>query len=329
MSLSVNARGNTGSSYDQGQLIDQWTDRIEIMGYNVANMLGGNRTAIGYNFARESVVSAPYLNNQNLFVPVVGEYHSIYPNCCCSAVRSVPMPASQGNSTDSVYIDVSWIQIVAIIDSSFDGGTFYANRHIQIQPFQQQEIRNFDAQHKRTKVKYARTSGPSNPVNLPPPNPTLAGLWPPYRIADLRVPRTCFSIKIIQYEDVKGETPGDDFNGFTDPNTHLPVYNNDDWLGFFPNTLLYLGRMVSYEGIPIARVEYNFLTNERGWNKFLAVYTQQNGYVPPDLNDLPDNVTDPATTVAALQNINGVGAFDMLNSVSFNDSLPFISQAEF
>jgi hypothetical protein len=176
------------------------------------------------------------------------------------------------------------------------------------------DVRNFDKNGKRTRVFYK--------INNPDPR------FPPYKIADIRVPRVMFHLQITQYQNITeiGANIGDLVrSGSSDPFgggavNPLPWYNTSEWNGVQANTLLYIGGMIHYEGIPIVRHTYDFLTNDRGWNKFAAIYTQQNNFVPKELADLPGNYLDPSQGADQFQDLNGIGVFDMLTGVDFGSA---------
>lgn len=307
---SFNCRG-TGGSFNAEVLFSTWVDRVKIMGLPVSDYLSGDRTQIAENFLAESFSQTP-----DSAIPGIGDPHPIYQRTFCQSVRIVPMPTDADKAPDGVYADVTWIQ-----GNTNDSGK--PVRAVYTSPYQIQEIRNFDNMGKRTKVFYQITN----------PDPR----FPPYRIADVRVPRTMYGIKIVQYEEVTDGSIGS-FCGFNDDISStlgasfldkLPIYNTVLWNGFPANVLAHTGGILHYEGIPLARREYDFLTNDRGWNKYIGVYTQQNGYVPKDLDDLNAMTLDPAHGASDIPAQNGIGVFDMLSSQDFNQLLPLIASERF
>lgn len=307
--LSVNCRG-VGGSYDVEPLLRTWTDRIKIMGIDVGAMLNDNpRDELGPNLLHEAgKLSA---------VPSVGDKHpsSLYPDCCCSHIRITPFQTTDAEATDAVYVDVSWIQARNYPATLNGDGQSHRVRTIIFTPYQEQEIRNFDAYDMHTLVKYDPTNPKLKKMNVP-------------KIADIRVSRTMYHMRITQFEDISNDDPGADFNQLlnsVDGGIRLPAYNTNDWMGFPSRTLAFNGRMVNYEGLPIARCEYNFTTNDRGYDKYISVYTRRDGYVEQDIvKTLPDGITDPSRPYSEFQDINGIGVFDMLDNFDFASFFPQI-----
>jgi hypothetical protein len=313
--FAVKSKTVTGTSLRVSPLTYEWTDRITFTEVPItalvdASELGANDDgSIGRNVLLELFAASDE-------IPDVSNYHSSYPDCCCSGVIVVPQSVSKGDApTSDFLVDVSWLMIRRIHGFTPDK---QIARTVAVVPFQSQEIRNFDNQGKRTRVYYN-----ANTNNL-----TVQQLFPPYRIADIRCPRVMYSLRITQYEDVgpKGEAGfkniGDlcEFTKITQLFNSvfgLPMYNKNEWNNYPANTLLYLGADTDVQGLPIAKRTYEFLINDRGWNKFLSVYTQQNGYVPKELNDLPLSAIDPATAADAITQ-NGIGVFDMLTPADFS-----------
>lgn len=305
---TVNCRTVAGS-FEVSQLYLRWTDRITIVGEDVSLLLtSGDSTEVAGNFMREVFIEAPE-------IPDVGDMHPVYPDCCCESVNVVPARGTT-DSANGVQADVAWIAVRKNPNNKIVHAIHFDN-------FQQQEIRNFDINGIKTGVYYNAGSAVAA---------AASGLFPPYRIADIRVPRTMHGMRVTQYENLTGVSPGElaefrqEESIFGNVRRRLPIYNTNAFLGFPKNTLLYLGRRVEYRGIPIARVEYSFLTNDRGWNKYTAVYTQQNGYVPKELDDLPSSVWNPSTDAPpnpqanqiGSSTLNGIGIFDMLDSADFS-----------
>jgi hypothetical protein len=297
--LSMNCRG-IGGSLNAQPLFYTFEDRVELMALDVDGLIGTDRTRIGGNLLVEA-----YNTNDNL--PDIGDMHGIYHDCCCADVRVTPKPADSGYGPDGAIATVTWLQ--ARNDQHGNRA-----RSVHTSPYQLQEIRNFDKNGKRTRVFYK--------INNPDPR------FPPYKIADIRVPRVMFHLQITQYQNITeiGANIGDLVrSGSSDPFgggavNPLPWYNTSEWNGVQANTLLYIGGMIHYEGIPIVRHTYDFLTNDRGWNKFAAIYTQQNNFVPKELADLPGNYLDPSQGADQFQDLNGIGVFDMLTGVDFGSA---------
>lgn len=301
-------------SLEVAPLYSRWVDRVTIVGEVVSEFVTGSSTSISENFLREMYLSSPE-------IPTVGGMHPVYADCCCESVNVIPARGST-DSPNGIQADVVWFAI----RKDAEGNIIHT---VQQDNFQQQEIRNFDKNGTKTAVFYNAGAAVAA---------AASGLFPPYRIADIRVPRTMHGMRLVQYENVSGLSPAD-FAQVTGPvfPPKLPCYNKYPYLDYHKNRLLYLGRRIDYQGIPIARVEYDFLINDRGWNKYSAVYTQQNGYVPKDLTDLPMNVWQSATPAPDNPQanvidgvvLNGIGIFDMLDDADFADILPNIFQASF
>src|SRR4051812_25373786 len=90
MSFLINFPG-VGGSYDADALLRTWIDRIKIMGIDTDAVLGADSTVIDNNLLVE--VGAAFTQ-----IPSVSDPHPTYENTCCSHVRIVPMPASDGES---------------------------------------------------------------------------------------------------------------------------------------------------------------------------------------------------------------------------------------
>jgi hypothetical protein len=296
MAQVINAR-TVGNSIVVSPLALEWTDRMTITGCDTS-ILPADKTKIDVNFLRE-------IWNNVTEVPDSGDMHPVYPDCCVTSVEVRPAPGNMGDSPDSVQIDVRWLK--ARNDSA-------GNRRwiAQIDQYQTQEIRNFDIGGNKTEVKYSIDVALLDRKKFPP------------RVADIRVPRTMYAFKIIQYENVADKSLANYCNFIlgTSPDdvVKLPAYNINDWMGFPANTVIFLGSRTDYQGIPIAKREYSFMTNDRGWNKFIAVYQQKDGFVPSEIQELPVEARYPETDPGDVTR-NGIGCFDMLDGFDFADIL--------
>jgi hypothetical protein len=301
MATVTNARTVAGSLVVTALTLE-WIDRLTITGIDTA-FLPTDKTKIDKNFLGEAY-------NLQTAIPAQGDMHPIYTDTCCSNVEVRPAQGNQ-DSPDSVQVDVRWLRI----RKDKDG---FAKHTVAVDQYQSNEIRNFDKNGQTTKVKYTFDSKDEDRRK-----------FPPERIADIRVPRTMFAVRISQYEIVTGKWIAnlcqfrqDDIDVFK-----LPMYNSEEWMGFPSCTLLYLGSRIDYQGIPIARRDYSFLTNDRGFNKFIAVYQQKDGYVPPEIKDLPKEALDPKTFAVDIV-ANGIGCFDMLDDSDFEETLPNIHNVQ-
>lgn len=309
----VNCRTVAGS-FEASSLYTRWVDRVTIVGETVSDFVTGPDTDINENFLREVYLAAPE-------IPAIGDMHPVYKDCCCESVNVIPARGST-DSPNGIQADVGWLAIRTDAQRNII-------HSIQQDNFQQQEIRNFDKNGIKTGVYYNAGAAVAA---------AASGLFPPYRIADIRVPRTMHGMRLVQYENVAGLYPSD-FAQVTGPvfAPKLPCYNKYPFLEYQKNRLLFLGRRIDYQGIPIARVEYDFIINDRGWNKYSAVYTQQNGYVPKDLNNLPTSVWDSATPAPNNPQaneidgvvLNGIGIFDMLDDADFTEIMPSVAEVSF
>lgn len=291
-----------GGSVNGGPLLTTWTDEVTIPHFDSGvtydpSTLGNNFLVDAYKLIATNVIPAP------------GDSHPVYQNTFCANVRGDPLPGSHGPSPVGAKFHIDWMVATGMLTGTFP-------RHdLSIEPYQLQEIRNFDRTNKLTKVTYAI------------PNLNLTMFFPPYRIADIRVPRTMHCVTITQYEDITGKTAWDLTDAATmDQNKSQPFYNSDQWYGFPPHWALWIGTNTQSAGLPLARRSHKFLINDRGWNKFISVYTQQNGYVPRDLPEMSSDNTDPSfTPTPGTQAQNGIGVFNMLDENSFDQAFPQIN----
>lgn len=325
----VNCRTVSGSM-NVGPLLTTWTDCITIPEFVPSpGIAGTDASTIGNSFLVDAFAQLQGI------IPANGDEHPVYAGAFCSNIRIDPKAGNQGPSPVGLTVMVDWMGPTNI-QGTFQSGsgtvTNPTNHALAVMPYQIQEIRNFDKDGKATAVW----------LQIGQINPTAPG-YGPYRIADIRVMRTMHHVRISQYEDITGDNP----YVLTGSNyvAAQPFYNTDTWYGFPPNWLLFLGATVDDNGLNIARIDYSFMVNNRGWNKFIAVSVQQNGYVVKELNNLPVSVL-LAETAAPLNDgstngapappgwnkanvidgvpINGVGIFDMLQSTAFADAFPKI-----
>lgn len=305
-SLPVPVKCNTvGGSMNAGPLLTTWTDEVTIPHFESG--VTYDPSAIGNNFYVDT-----YTLVADTIVPAPGSAHPVYQHTYCSNVRGDPLPGTTGPSPVGAKFLVDWMVPTGLLTTS------YAKHELSVDPYQLQEVRNFDRSLRKTAVLYAI------------PNLNLTMYFPPYRIADIRVPRTMHCLTITQYEDINQKSAADLCQAFDAPidsqSTKQPFFNDNEWYGFPPNWLLWIGTHTNSGGLPIARRTYKFLVNDRGWNKFIAVYTQQNGYVPRDLPELDQKWLNPAQApTSGTQEQNGIGVFNMLDENDFENAFPLIN----
>lgn len=326
-----------GGSLTIGPLVTTWTDVVTIPEFvSSPTFVNADASVIGDSFLMEAWAQLP-----STILPKVGDPHPVWLTTYCSNVRGDPAPGKNdgGVSPVGVRFYVDWIRPTTQVRAgSVDNAL--PRHQLSVTPYQVQEIRNFDKNSKTTGVVYYSGSALSGELVS-----ELRKFFPPFRIADIRVPRTLYHLRITQYEDVNNVSAGDLTQSFEAPvdgvSTKQPFYNDEQWYGFPANYLLFIGKTVDNGGIPIARVTYDYLVNDRGWNKFIAVYLQKNGYVPYDLKNLPPIFLQAATeappneggdsglfgkhgNIAGSTTMNGIGVFDMLDSNDFNLAFPKI-----
>lgn len=274
-------------------MLVEWTDQLVFSGLDKNAMPAGNGNIIGNSILYEAYDS---INE----IPAYGDPHPVYPDTVCMGVEVEPQRGTPELSPDSLTVNVSWLRVRSKNGEVPCIGT--------IDQYQMQEISNFDINGAKTKVIYKVDT------------PGLDPLFPGYRIADIRIPRSMFSLKVTQYENVKGQNFAimSNLGAERSQTARMPFYNLNEYKGYPANTLLYLGNRFEFNGTFIGRRDYQFLTNDRGWNKFVAVYTQQNGYVPKDLGERPDEVLDPSVDAVDVPKQDGLGVFDMLEAIDFD-----------
>ena len=303
-----------GGELNVQPLYRTWTDVGVVADIDKALLVGTSSLIWDKNFMVEFA--------DNFDVPVYpGLPHPIYKDCCCTSVQIIPMETDQNRpSSCTVKIIPTWFQ--ARNDSNG-----VRCREVRIASYEQTEIRNYDVKGKQTKVSYQLNSTLSE---------AETNLFPTGRITDVRCPRVFWAIKVIQYENISTFQMGDMVIGATTiPSLdggsvlfQMPFINSKPWAGFPANVLMFTGTVTEENGFPIAKREYNFLYNDRGW-KYLSVYTQANGYVPKDVAELPVDINDPAKKASDYTPINGIGIFDMHPFIDFNDSFPQIGTSNF
>lgn len=322
-----------GGSVNVGPLLTTWTDEITVPEFVPSPRYTSgfqSSTSIGNNFMVDAFDQLP-----TTIAPNIGDPHPAYPSTFCANVRLDPLSGSNGPSPVGITLLVDWMQATTV-QSTAGSSQIFPRHQLTVTPYQIQEVRNFDKNGRSTGVVYM------NPAAIPIPAPLVF----PWRIASVRVMRTMQNIRITQYEDVSGESAydlmGTDLNEIDAIGVKVPFYNNDSWYGFPPFTLLYLGTSTDDGALPLARTTYDFLYNERGWNKFINVYTSADGYVPPGVDNLPlaftasgtpspPNVGSDPTLPTSLhgntlagKTYNGIGVFDMYDDVAFADAFDTI-----
>lgn len=323
---NMNIRVAAGS-YDIGSLLTTWVDVVHVDykdDNGVIDTTPGqsfSNAKIGKNFLVEAF--------SNPAIPGIGDLHPIYLHTYCQSVRIEPAPATTGTSPISVRYYVTWIA-----PTQDENG--YSKVKTDIEVFQSQEIANYDAQGNLTKVYYNLPAGSSGQQD--------ATIWNKYRICDIRLPKLTKSFRVTLYEDFAAKNSTNQTQGAyvsqiaglqIQPNTEDPIsprpfYNSDRIWGFEPSQLLFVGRRASNDVTQIFRCEYQYLINERGWNKWFSVFENQNGVIPQNIAEFPKdylNVTQkapgspdgPPLSDLKTPALNGLGVFDMLKGGPFKE----------
>jgi hypothetical protein len=265
-----------------------WNETTRINGTTVSDGSG--------NFVNP--LETLYNDGDEDIMPTVGTKHQSIDGAYCTRVAVDPV-----SEEDPVNFDVvtSWIEEGDCAEVSYD-------------LYQVTEVSNFavdpDSQDSTvlTKVVYTPTNG----------GPTINATVP--FVADIRIPRILKAIRIRQFETLPNTLPDEVMD------TAPPFWNNDDFAGYGPGDLLYIGRKgVCIFGTPIYDFTYTILFNERGWHHFYAVWEDSRGLVPRDITPIAPSSVKPSdgNIVAKSGNSkdphNGAAAYQMLISESFSD----------
>jgi hypothetical protein len=227
-----------------------------------------------------------YSNTELGSVSKVGDPHPNPAYTNAYAIRATVEPYSQESSTH-LRIITTWVRPNRCSEFSLDS-------------FQQVEVRNYDATHTLAIIPYSLS-------DLPKDRPF---------VANLRTIKIVRSISITQWEEINSS--GNNLRKLLLADDQA-FYNTDSIWGFKPGELLFVGKKVFAEGIPIARVTYQMLFNPNslgGWHHAFAVFVGANGLVPIGIKPIdPASVSLSKGTVSA----DGAMAFRIYGGKSFAD----------
>lgn len=281
-----------GGSLSVDGLLTTWTDII-----HVENFQGDVAEQDGL-FVLNNFLYDAWLDIDD--VPAQGDKHAVYDECYCTSVRGYPSASSiGGKSSKDVDFEVSWAKINR-------GPNGFIRNRCYFDTYQGSKIKHYDKDGNQTVVTYKNPAIPSLSLS--------AG-----RASDIRIPESIHGMRILQYEDFTGVSlPQRMMSQITVSN---PFYNAADWNGFKKGELLYIGRKASNDGTPLHLCEYSFLYSDTGWDHFFAVFSLPGGVVPNDIAQINPNSVRPGTGIPNPLP-NGLGAWDMLQSVNFNTIFP-------
>ena len=268
-----------GATLNVGPILTTWTDIGEFIG-STGLPLSDDTTTIDNNILLEVYNDS---TNEDIFQ---GQKHPKYKECYCTqlTVQASNSTGPLGVASNNFRITASW----AMPTYSYSGtniGQIVRGHQLYIDQFQQYENKNFDIYGNQTIAYY---------------KPNLSGYGFMTRInmasffntrpGNIRVPRTTYGMKIIQYEEIDPKSGGEipfqamQFEWYSKELPYLPVWNNADWGGKtgIPKACgLYLGRRVINEwNSNLCRFEYSFLVNPLGWDKQFVLATMPTGETP-------------------------------------------------